>query len=118
MLPAFREGSAEKADMKIQTAYARNHKTMFYDNSLLSVSEALLPADSKYKSLNTTVNDWKKNQLPQILLASDEMVFEQQYQIFLKGLKEAGIEELKQILDENYKRNCREYGSFIKKVNE
>ena len=52
-----------------------------------------------------------------MILASDEAEFEAEYSRLISGLEDRGIDRLNAFKNEQYKKNCEEYGRKIESVN-
>ncbi|WP_440321320.1 hypothetical protein [Laedolimicola sp.] len=117
VLAPYEEGSQIQADETIQTAYAKNEKTVIYNKSLVTDLLQNFPEDGEERKMDAVLEQWKKVQLPKVVLASDEAAFEQEYETLMKGLRNRGIEELDQVKNEVYQARCQEYGEKLKKIN-
>lgn len=105
------------SSIELQTAYGRHPVTSIYDDSLLNIPLEFISLDKQFGVIETEVNNWKKTQIPVVILARDDKEFNAQYDGFMKRLQELGIEQLDERKNEKYQENCREYNSSIKKVN-
>lgn len=102
----------------LYTAFGSNEHTHTYDSSLLIMPTDLIPIESEEGRIQQAVDQWKQEQIMQIIFAEDDLTFEQRYSRFVQGLYDLGIEQLDAKLNEGYQANCREYGSYIPKVNQ
>ena len=114
----FEEGSVDEASYEINTAYATDPRTVLYDSSLISDLSDSLQQGSAYAQMEENIEGWKKIQIPKVILAENDAAFEQAYQKLIKGLEDAQIYELDKKKNEQYQRNCKEYGRSIEKINE
>ena len=117
VLPPIEKGSVDEADQRIRTAYGSNRRTVIFDLSLLNAPVDSREEDSEQESGEPQINAWKKSQVLKMILADTDEAFEEEFQTFCSTLKELGIETLEKKKDENYKKNCQEYGEVIRKVN-
>lgn len=114
VMQAPREGE-ELQEYEIYTAYGRTEETVIYDEAVLSIPSETLSEEAQ--SIQLAVNELKSTWLPLLVLAEDEASFETGYDQFLTGLREAGIEILDTEKDEQYEKNCEQYGYSLEKIN-
>lgn len=107
----------DEAAIKIMTAYGMDPKTVMYDNSLLIMPGEFTVKDNEEAKIEEEIQEWKSSQVIQVVLAEDTGSFEQEYDKFIKGLYDIGIEKLMQYKNKGYQQNCLEYGEHIKKIN-
>ncbi len=108
-------GSGVQRELSI--AYGSHEKTVIYDSSLLIMPRGLIPKESMEGKIETEIETWKDKHIIQIVLAENETAFEREYQIFIQGLYDLGIEQLDARRNEGYRQNCLEYGNHIEKIN-
>ena len=107
----------DEAAIKIMTAYGKDSATVMYDNSLLIMPGELTAEDKEEAKIEEEIQEWKSDQVIQVVLAEDKESFEQEYDKFIKGLYDIGIEKLMQYKNKGYQQNCLEYGEHIEKIN-
>lgn len=109
-------GANEEEDAAM-TAYGRHEKTVIYDSSLLIIPADWITAESEEGKIEKAIEEWKLGQMIKVVLAADEAAFEREYDLFLHGLYDLGIEQLDERKNMAYQENCKEYGNSIPKVN-
>ena len=102
---------------EIKMAYARNPKTVRYDDSLLLFPADVLPVGSEEGQLEQKLENFKEQQILVTILAATDAQFEAEYEKLIQGLYDEGIEKIDQIKNEAYQANCKEYQNEIKRVN-
>lgn len=112
--PVGKEGENQ---LEVLTSYGRDENTVLYDSSLLLMESGWIPRESPEGKMENEIEIWKSKQLIQVLLAESEEEFEQEYDRFIQGLYDRGIEKLDQKKNEGYRKNCKEYGGRILKIN-
>lgn len=117
VLAPYEDGSTAEAEAELQTAYAKDERTVIYNRSLTDNLLRSLPEGNMYEDMEKELEQWKKTQLSKVILASDDDRFEQEYQILLDGLAERNIQSLDAVKDMLYRERCREYGETIEKIN-
>lgn len=113
----FKEGTLAEAEAEAKTAYASDPRVKAYDLSLVSDLLAGLPENHRYRALEEQIENWKEEQVAQVVLAENDGEFEAEYARLQEGLLERGIRELNEFKNEQYKKNCQEYGRVIESVN-
>lgn len=114
---AYKPGTLAEAEAEAKTAYASDPRVKAYDVSLVSDLLAGLPRDDEYRQMEEQIDSWKEEQIPRVILASDEAKFEAEYTRLISGLEDRGIDHLNTFKNEQYKKNCEEYGRKIESVN-
>ena len=117
LMPNIMDNTLEAYDLENATKYGSHEAVARYDASLLNVPAAFYDENQTLQMISIETTNWKKEQVLKILLAEDDSCFENAYAALLVGLKERGIDTLDKALDDNYKKNCKEYDAFILKHN-
>lgn len=68
---------------QIQTAFARYPDTYVYDSALLRLPDNYISPNSEEGQIESTLEAYRKEQIPKILSASSDTEFEKQYQLFV-----------------------------------
>lgn len=117
LMPNIMDNTLEAYDLENATKYGSHEAVARYDASLLNVPAAFYDENQTLQMISIETTNWKNEQVLKILLAEDDSCFENAYAALLVGLKERGIDTLDKALDDNYKKNCKEYDAFILKHN-
>lgn len=112
ILAPYEEGSEEEAETLIKVTYGKAKETRQYNSSLLAMS-----LGKRGENLEAELQDYKKKQILKVILAENNVQFEQEYQIMMDRLNEMGICELDTQKNIQYQENCREQDDRILKVN-
>lgn len=112
ILAPYEEGSEEEAETLIKVTYGKAKETRQYNSSLLAMS-----LGKRGENLEAELQDYKKKQILKVILAENNVQFEQEYQIMMDRLNEMGICELDIQKNIQYQENCREQDDRIPKVN-
>lgn len=75
------------------------------------------PPNSEEGQIESTLEAYRKEQIPKILSASSDTEFEEQYQLFVTTQKELGAKKLDQKINRQMQENFSYYGKKIEKVN-
>lgn len=117
LIPVPEKGSMDDCLNQIQTAFARYPDTYVYDSALLRLPDNYISPDSEEGQIESTLEAYRKEQIPKILSASSDTEFEKQYQLFVTTQKELGAEKLDQKINRQMQENFSYYGKKIEKVN-
>ena len=117
LIPVPAKGSMDDCLNQIQTAFARYPDTYVYDSALLRLPDNYISPDSEEGQIESTLEAYRKEQIPKILSASSDTEFEKQYQLFVTTQKELGAEKLDQKINRQMQENFSYYGKKIEKVN-
>lgn len=102
---------------RLVLAYGMYPQTVQYDSSLLMFPADLFSKDSEAGVMEQEVSAWKESQILVTVLAENEAEFEREYKMLTEGLRERGIEKADAVKNQEYRKNCREYQSYIEKIN-
>lgn len=117
LLPVPAKGSMDDCLNQIQTAFARYPDTYVYDSALLRLPDNYISPNSEEGQIESTLEAYRKEQIPKILSASSDTEFEEQYQLFVTTQKELGAKKLDQKINRQMQENFSYYGKKIEKVN-
>ena len=117
LIPVPAKGSMDDCLNQIQTAFARYPDTYVYDSALLRLPDNYISPDGAEGQIESTLEAYRKEQIPKILSASSDTEFEKQYQLFVTTQKELGAEKLDQKINRQMQENFSYYGKKIEKVN-
>ena len=87
LIPVPAKGSMDDCLNQIQTAFARYPDTYVYDSALLRLPDNYISPDSEEGQIESTLEAYRKEQIPKILSASSDTEFEKQYQLFVTTQK-------------------------------
>lgn len=115
ILPEPEEGSEEFCSQEIRTALGR--ESYVYDLSLFEIPDEFWEKNPQEKQIKEAIDAYVKEQILKMITAESEEAFGQQYEAFLKGMQELGVEQMEEKMNEQIQENCRFYGKMIEKIN-
>ncbi len=103
-------GSTKELEARIFTSYGKDSNTKIYDWSPFVLPEGTIEAGSELGKMESAIDSWVKNQIPNVILASDENDFEHQYQMLIDKMYKLGIAEVDTQKNTVFQENCKKLG--------